>query len=34
MAEGSIVEIDTPDALFSNPKNERTKQFLGQILGH
>jgi general L-amino acid transport system ATP-binding protein len=34
MAEGTIIEINTPEELFSNPQNERTKQFLGQILGH
>ncbi|NRA47410.1 MAG: amino acid ABC transporter ATP-binding protein [Oligoflexales bacterium] len=33
MDEGQIVEVDSPDILFSNPKQERTKAFLGQILG-
>jgi polar amino acid transport system ATP-binding protein len=32
MDEGLIIEEDTPEELFSNPKNERLKQFLGQIL--
>jgi polar amino acid transport system ATP-binding protein len=30
--EGSIVEITTPQKLFTAPEEERTKQFLGQIL--
>ena len=30
--EGSIVEITTPEKLFSAPEEERTQQFLGQIL--
>ena len=29
---GEIVEINTPDAFFSNPQHERTKLFLSQIL--
>ena len=32
--EGSIVEITTPEKLFSAPEQERTKQFLSQILHH
>ncbi len=32
MDEGLIIEEDTPEELFANPKNERLKQFLGQIL--
>jgi polar amino acid transport system ATP-binding protein len=32
MDEGEIVEIATPDELFSNPQHERTKLFLSQIL--
>ncbi len=32
MDKGRIVEIGTPDALFSNPQHQRTKQFLEQIL--
>lgn len=31
---GSIVEDTTPEALFSAPKEERTKLFLSQILHH
>jgi len=29
---GRVVEIATPDELFTNPKEERTRRFLGQIL--
>lgn len=29
---GQIVEENTPDGLFTNPKSERTKRFLDQIL--
>jgi polar amino acid transport system ATP-binding protein len=29
---GSVVEVATPEELFANPKEERTKQFLSQIL--
>jgi general L-amino acid transport system ATP-binding protein len=32
MDEGEIVEQDTPAAFFDNPKNERTRRFLSQIL--
>jgi general L-amino acid transport system ATP-binding protein len=32
MADGEIVEVGTPSELFDNPKEERTKQFLSQIL--
>ncbi|MGE3988937.1 amino acid ABC transporter ATP-binding protein [Pseudorhodoplanes sp.] len=32
MDEGQIVEIDAPEAFFSNPKHERTRLFLSQIL--
>ncbi|WP_291007079.1 amino acid ABC transporter ATP-binding protein [Ferrovibrio sp.] len=32
MDRGEIVEQNTPDQFFSNPQNERTKTFLGQIL--
>jgi polar amino acid transport system ATP-binding protein len=32
MDEGIIVEEGTPEEIFSNPKMERTKSFLGQIL--
>jgi len=32
MDEGQIVEMDTPEAFFANPRHERTKLFLSQIL--
>jgi ABC-type polar amino acid transport system ATPase subunit len=32
MADGEIVEVGTPDHFFENPQEERTKQFLAQIL--
>jgi polar amino acid transport system ATP-binding protein len=32
MDEGEIIEVDTPQKLFTNPSNERTKQFLNHIL--
>lgn len=32
MAEGQIVEEGSPDEIFSSPKDERTKQFLQNIL--
>jgi len=31
MAEGKIVEINDPNVIFSQPKEERTKQFLKRI---
>ena len=34
MAEGRVVEVATPAQFFTNPKSERTRQFLGQIIGH
>ena len=34
MDEGQIVEENEPNAFFSNPKNDRTKLFLSQILDH
>jgi ABC-type polar amino acid transport system ATPase subunit len=30
--EGELVEEDTPEVFFTNPKHERTKMFLKQIL--
>jgi general L-amino acid transport system ATP-binding protein len=33
MDAGQIVEINTPAEFFTNPRHERTKLFLGQILG-
>ena len=32
MDRGEIVEQDVPERFFESPKNERTRQFLGQIL--
>jgi general L-amino acid transport system ATP-binding protein len=32
MDRGEIVEENTPDAFFDSPRNERTRQFLSQIL--
>jgi len=32
--EGQIVESGTPDEIFKNPKEDRTKLFLSQILSH
>src|SRR5687767_11524407 len=32
MAEGEIVEVGTPQHFFESPQEERTKQFLAQIL--
>jgi general L-amino acid transport system ATP-binding protein len=34
MDKGEIVEEGQPAALFDNPKNERTRTFLSQILSH
>jgi general L-amino acid transport system ATP-binding protein len=32
MDEGQIIEINEPEAFFSQPQHERTRAFLGQIL--
>tara|TARA_B110000211_G_scaffold328_1_gene397 strand:- start:1719 stop:2150 length:432 start_codon:yes stop_codon:yes gene_type:complete len=32
MADGEIVEQNTPDEFFNNPQSDRTKTFLNQIL--
>jgi general L-amino acid transport system ATP-binding protein len=32
MAEGSVVEVNDPESLFTAPQEERTKLFLSQIL--
>jgi general L-amino acid transport system ATP-binding protein len=32
MSDGGIVEVDDPETLFSNPREERTKLFLSQVL--
>ncbi|GGU09924.1 amino acid ABC transporter ATP-binding protein [Nocardioides albus] len=34
MADGQIVESNTPNEFFDNPKSERAKDFLGKILKH
>jgi polar amino acid transport system ATP-binding protein len=34
MAGGTIVEEAAPEDFFKNPKHERTKKFLGDILAH
>ncbi|MBT4888969.1 MAG: amino acid ABC transporter ATP-binding protein [Rhodospirillales bacterium] len=34
MDEGEIVERNTPEEFFNNPKSDRTKLFLSQILAH
>jgi len=34
MDEGQIIEENTPEEFFNNPKSERTKLFLSQIIGH
>jgi ABC-type polar amino acid transport system ATPase subunit len=34
MDEGVIVEQTTPHDLYNNPREERTKRFLSQILQH
>jgi ABC-type polar amino acid transport system ATPase subunit len=32
MDEGVIVEENTPEEIFSNPQNDRTRSFLGKVL--
>ena len=34
MADGHIVEIGAPDALFDRPQRERTRDFVSKILRH
>ena len=34
MADGMILEENTPDEFFNNPKIERTKQFLSEIINN
>ncbi len=34
MAEGQIVEENTPEEFFTNPKSSRAQDFLGKILKH
>jgi polar amino acid transport system ATP-binding protein len=32
MFEGAILETGRPEAMFTNPENERTRQFLQNVL--
>ncbi len=32
--KGAIVEVAEPEAFFTTPRNERTREFLGKILHH
>ncbi len=34
MADGAVVEENTPEEFFTNPQTERAKDFLGKILKH
>jgi len=34
MENGVIVEEDTPEVIFNNPKNERTREFLSRFMEH
>jgi glutamate transport system ATP-binding protein len=34
MADGQIVEENTPEQFFTNPQSDRAKDFLGKILKH
>jgi general L-amino acid transport system ATP-binding protein len=34
MDQGQIVEQNPPEEFFSNPRNERTQDFLAKIIGH
>ena len=34
MADGQIVEENTPEEFFTNPRSDRAKDFLGKILKH
>ena len=34
MDHGEILEQNDPETFFKNPKNDRAKEFLSQILGH
>jgi len=34
MDHGQVVEVASPAEFFANPKNERTKLFLSQLLKH
>ena len=32
MADGNILEENTPDRFFTNPKNQRLKDFLSKVI--
>jgi glutamate transport system ATP-binding protein len=34
MADGAIVEENTPQEFFTNPQTDRAKDFLSKILKH
>ena len=34
MADGQIVEENTPDAFFDHPESQRARDFLDSIKGH
>ena len=34
MADGQIVEENTPEEFFTNPRSDRARDFLGKILKH
>jgi len=34
MADGAIVEENTPEEFFTHPRSDRAKDFLGKVLGH
>jgi glutamate transport system ATP-binding protein len=34
MADGAIVEENTPEEFVTNPRSDRAKDFLGKILKH
>ena len=34
MDDGEIVEENTPEEFFNNPKTDRAKKFLSEILHH
>ncbi len=34
MEDGVIVEEDTPDIIFNNPKNQNTREFLARFMEH
>ena len=34
MSDGQIIEENTPEEFFTNPKSDRAKDFLGKILRH